>query len=123
MAQGDKLTALVTPAPLLRAILAGEPALKARGSASCLSVDERSSGRMQIAAGAADLEVAVSAIEGVAEHGRGLGGSAEAQHALVPSLARQPVGLPARLVRYEKRNCSDCSDLGLAFGTAQASFA
>ena len=50
---------------------------------------------MRVAGKAFDFEIAVSGVEGVAERGRWLRLTLKAEHALVPRLAREPVGFRA----------------------------
>jgi hypothetical protein len=60
--------------------------------------DVQGDGLMRIAAEAANLQVAVPGIQGIAEHRRWLRRSLIAEHAFVPSLAGEPVRLFARFL-------------------------
>jgi hypothetical protein len=95
--QRHEMTALVRVASDLRAIFATHVALQL--------VDRRrlrpthnveGDGLVSVAAKAFDFEISVSSIERVAERRRGLCRSLKAEHALVPSLAGQPISLLAR---------------------------
>jgi hypothetical protein len=54
---------------------------------------------MRVAAKAFDFEIKITGVERVAERRRRLGRSPKAEHALVPSIAGEPVSLLARLSR------------------------
>jgi hypothetical protein len=61
--------------------------------------DVEGNGLMRVAAQAADFEIAIARIECVTERGRWLRRSLKPEHALVPRLDREPVGLLARCRR------------------------
>src|SRR4051794_32069183 len=92
-AQRNQVAALVWIAPHLRTVLASHIALKLMDWRRLRSADDvERDGRMRVAAKTAHFKIAVAGIEGIAKRGRRLGRPPEAEHALVPRLAGQPIG-------------------------------
>jgi hypothetical protein len=54
---------------------------------------------VQFAAGASNLKIPESGIEGISQHWGGLSRAAKAKHALGPGNARKPIGLNAAFSR------------------------
>src|SRR6516225_2225822 len=59
---------------------------------------------MRVTAETADLEIDVAGIERVTERRRGLRRPLKGEHALIPGVAGELVGVPARLSRYADRS-------------------
>src|SRR5258707_976017 len=92
------MAALVRMTPDLRAVFAAHVALEIVDRC-CLrpAHDVERDGLMRVAAQAADLEIAVTCVESVAERGRWLGRPLVAEHALIPGLARETISFLSRL--------------------------
>jgi hypothetical protein len=90
--QRDQMAALVWIAPERRALLTSHVALQFMDGGRFRSADDVQSHRLvRIAAKAADLKIEVSGVQCVAQSRRWLCRSLVPEHALVPSLAGQPV--------------------------------
>jgi hypothetical protein len=61
--------------------------------------DVQRDGLMRVAARAADLKISTPGIQGIADGRRRLGRTLKTEHALVPRLDSEPVGLLARFRR------------------------
>jgi hypothetical protein len=75
---------------------------------------------VRVAAKAFDFEIAVTGVESVAERGRWLRRSLKAQHALVPRLDGETVGLLARFGGALCRSPDGCAVDGLALLSAHS---
>jgi hypothetical protein len=63
----------------------------------------RRHGLMRVAPEAADFKIEIPSVEGIAEAGRGLGGSFESEHSLVPGDTRQTVSFLSSFGRALRR--------------------
>jgi hypothetical protein len=94
------MAALIGMASNLQTILAAHVAFQFvdRGRL-CPAHNVQRHGLMSVAAETADLKVEISGVEGVAERQGRLGWAFVSEHALIPSLAGEPVSFVARLAR------------------------
>jgi hypothetical protein len=89
----------VCVAPHLRTVLAAHVPLKLMDRCSLGPADHvKRDGLMRVEAEAPHFEIEVARVQRVTQCRRWLRGSPEAEHALVPSFAREPIGLLAGLL-------------------------
>jgi hypothetical protein len=103
-AQCDKVTALVGIAANLRAVPAAHVTFQFVDRRRLRPAHDIQRHRLvRVAPEAADLKVKIARVQSVAEAGRGLSGSFESEHALVPGDTRQPVSFLPSLGRALRR--------------------
>jgi hypothetical protein len=92
------MAALVGITPNLAAILAAQAPLQFMDRRQLWSADDVKRDRLvRVAAETTDLQVGIAGVQHLAQSGRRLRRALECEHPLVPSLARQTVGLFPRL--------------------------
>src|ERR1700761_7740667 len=94
MPQGYQVASFVRIASYFRTVLAPHVSLKLIDRRRLWPADHiERNGLMRVATKAANFEIEIPSVQGITQCRRGLRWATEAEHALVPSLARKPIGL------------------------------